>query len=161
MLSSNLTKAKYSCYNCAPQAAENLPEAIKNESPRGYRITRREAASEWSPQPAGLTGANTYTGATIVEGGTLTLAGASGQLTGTSAVTVEGGASLVLGDSNGVTNRINPSANLTLGGSYVDPTTPSLNGTLIVSKASSGNNNQTLNSRNAGAEKKRLHNGYQ
>jgi fibronectin-binding autotransporter adhesin len=65
-----------------------------------------------------LTANNTFTGATLINGGSLAVNGAAGQLSGTTAVTVTG-ATLNDGDStagNGIANRINSAATLTLGG---------------------------------------------
>jgi fibronectin-binding autotransporter adhesin len=60
-----------------------------------------------------LTGAGSYTGATIVSGGTLTAAASSGSaLGGTSAITVNSGGTLLLGASD----QINNSASMTLAG---------------------------------------------
>ncbi|MGB8852837.1 MAG: autotransporter-associated beta strand repeat-containing protein, partial [Pirellulales bacterium] len=68
-----------------------------------------------------FTGSSSFTGPTSVQAGVLTLAGTAGRIAGTSGVTVAGGGSLLNGDAtaannNGVTNRINPAAVLTLGG---------------------------------------------
>jgi autotransporter-associated beta strand protein len=60
-----------------------------------------------------LSGANTYTGTTTVDEGTLSL-GTSGSLTATTSVTVTNGATLLLGSS--APNRINANAALNLGG---------------------------------------------
>ncbi len=71
-----------------------------------------------------LTGANSYTGSTTVSGGTLSLAGTAGFLNATSAVVINGGGILQNGSStaasnNGLANRINSAATLTLaGGTY-------------------------------------------
>jgi len=65
-----------------------------------------------------LQGANTYTGATTIHGGTLTLSGASGTLANTSGVTVNSGSTLNLDFGTG-RNVINDSAGLTLGGGTV------------------------------------------
>lgn len=60
-----------------------------------------------------LSGANTFTGATIVNGGTLTLANGSGSALGsTTSITVNSGGTLLLGASN----QINNSATMTLAG---------------------------------------------
>ncbi len=66
-------------------------------------------------------GANTYSGATIISRGTLALGGTAGSLANTSAVTVNGVATLAVGDpavanNNGINDRINSAASLTLGG---------------------------------------------
>ena len=58
----------------------------------------------------------------VTRGSALSLLAANGQLSGTSGVTVQGGATLTDGDgtaasNNGVANRINSAATLTLGGS--------------------------------------------
>lgn len=68
-----------------------------------------------------LTTGNSYTGSTTVSGGTLSLAGTAGFLNGTTAVVVNGGGVLQSGSStpssnNGLTNRINSAATLTMGG---------------------------------------------
>ena len=64
-----------------------------------------------------LNGPNTYTGATNVYGGILSLNGAFGALANTTSVTVSG-AALNVGDNYfALNNRINPTASLTLGGS--------------------------------------------
>jgi fibronectin-binding autotransporter adhesin len=68
-----------------------------------------------------LTGSNTFTGSTLVNAGTLRIAGPTGRLGATTAVSVSGG-TLINGDAtaatnNGISNRINSSASLTLGGS--------------------------------------------
>lgn len=67
-----------------------------------------------------MTAANTYSGTTSILGGSLQLGGASGSLANTAAVNVASG-TFVAGDStaatnNGVTNRINSAATLSLGG---------------------------------------------
>jgi len=63
-----------------------------------------------------LTGSNTYTGATIVANGGLTVNGTAGSLANTSGLTVTG-ATLNLGDNtNGPAGSINPAASVTLGG---------------------------------------------
>jgi fibronectin-binding autotransporter adhesin len=60
-----------------------------------------------------LTGVNTYSGSTTVNGGTLTLAaGVPGALNSTSSVTVNSGGTLMLGGDN----QINDTAPITLGG---------------------------------------------
>ena len=69
---------------------------------------------------ATLQGANTFAGPTIVQSGLLNLNGAAGTLANTSAVSVVGGAIFNLGDAtagNGLANRINSAAPLTLGDS--------------------------------------------
>ncbi len=68
-----------------------------------------------------LTTASTYSGITTAAGGTFSVAGAGGMLTGTTAIIVNNGAVFQNGSSNtlnndGVSNRINPAATLTLGG---------------------------------------------
>ncbi|RBP39137.1 putative secreted protein with PEP-CTERM sorting signal [Roseimicrobium gellanilyticum] len=86
-----------------------------------------------------LSAANTYNGTTTVQQGALNLDGIAGSLAGTSAVTITGGASFRNGSAtaatnNGVTNRINSAATLTLGG-----------GTFTHAVAADGNShNQTL-----------------
>ena len=73
-----------------------------------------------------FTRANTYSGATIVAGGGLTLGGTLGALANTSAVRVTGASTLNDGDTattannNGINNRINSAAALILGGSAPD-----------------------------------------
>lgn len=68
-----------------------------------------------------LTTASTYSGVTTATGGTFSVAGAGGMLTSTTAIIVNNGAVFQNGSSNtpnndGVSNRINPAATLTLGG---------------------------------------------
>lgn len=68
-----------------------------------------------------LTGASTYSGMSTVSGGTLSVAGAGGRLTGTTGIIVNNGGFFQNGSStaannNGITNRINTAATLTLGG---------------------------------------------
>ncbi len=68
-----------------------------------------------------LSGADTYTGATTVSVGTVQVAGGAGSLSGTSGLTVNGNAVFIDGDStaatnNGINNRVNSAAPLTLGG---------------------------------------------
>jgi len=66
-----------------------------------------------------LTGSNIFSGTTTVSAGTLTLNGAAGQLAITTGLTVTGSATFNLGDAgaaNGLANRINTAATLTLGG---------------------------------------------
>ena len=70
-----------------------------------------------------LAGANTYSGLTTVNLGTLSLTG-SGTLANTSAVAVNYG-TLVVGDTTASTNKLNPAVGLTLGGIFTltKPTT--------------------------------------
>ena len=88
-------------------------------------------------------GANIYTGATVVNKGTLLLGGTAGALTATTAVTVNGGGTLTVGDTttaannNGVNNRINTAATLTLGGGAGG-------GTLTVAAPATGSVSQSL-----------------
>lgn len=68
-----------------------------------------------------LTTGNSYTGSTTVSGGTLSVSGTAGALNGTTAVVVNGGGILQNGSStaasnNGLANRINSAATLTMGG---------------------------------------------
>ena len=51
------------------------------------------------PGTLSLQAANTYTGATVVSGGTLRLSGASGALTGTAGVTLNQGGTLALSNT--------------------------------------------------------------
>lgn len=71
-----------------------------------------------------LSADNTYDGATIVNSGTLAvslLGSSQGKLSGTTSVVVSGGifqdGSSISGNNNGINDRINPLATLTLGGS--------------------------------------------
>jgi autotransporter-associated beta strand protein len=98
-----------------------------------------------------LSANNTYTGATTVSVGTLQVSGAAGALSGTTGLTVNGNAQLINGDSttannNGVNNRINSAATLTLGGTGGA-------GTFTMGVGTTGTNAQTLTSLavNAGA----------
>jgi len=64
-----------------------------------------------------LTGSNTFTGVTTLTAGTLAVNGALGALANTTALTVQGGGTFQLGDAtNGLANRLNTAATLTLGG---------------------------------------------
>ena len=68
-----------------------------------------------------LSATNTYVGPTTVTSGTLQIGGTAGMLAGAGNVTVGALATLVIGDStaannNGIVNRINPAAALSLGG---------------------------------------------
>lgn len=68
-----------------------------------------------------LTAPSTYSGSTTVSGGSLSLAGVAGGLSATSSIVVNGGGAFLSGsptaaNNNGITNRINPAATLTLGG---------------------------------------------
>lgn len=68
-----------------------------------------------------FTGSSAFTGATTISGGQARLSGASGRFMNTSGLTVNGNGGFILGDAtaatnNGVTNRINSAAGLTLGG---------------------------------------------
>ena len=64
-----------------------------------------------------LTNANTYSGATTVNGGTQNVNGVSGSILNTSGIAVSSGASLVIGDTaNALADRINDAATVTLGG---------------------------------------------
>lgn len=64
-----------------------------------------------------LTGNDTYSGSTTINGGVLNLSSATGNMTGTTSVNVSSGGTFNVGDTgNGVANRINTSATLTLGG---------------------------------------------
>ena len=67
-----------------------------------------------------VTAANTYSGITTASGGTLSVSGAAGTLVNTTAIIANNGGILQDGSSNGpnndgVSNRINPAATLTLG----------------------------------------------
>lgn len=71
-----------------------------------------------------LTSASTYTGATTVSGGTLSVSGTGGSLANTASLVIDNSGTLQIGSStpsnnNGVSNRINPAATLTLGGGTV------------------------------------------
>ncbi len=75
-----------------------------------------------------ISGATSYTGSTTVSGGTLSVTGSTGFLYGTTAVLVNGGGILQNGsptpsENNGLTNRINSAATLTLGGGTFIQTT--------------------------------------
>jgi autotransporter-associated beta strand protein len=64
-----------------------------------------------------LAASNTYTGATTVSGGTLTLSGAGGAVNATSGVTVKQGATLLVDNRGGANNaRISDAAGITLDG---------------------------------------------
>lgn len=71
-----------------------------------------------------LTALSTYSASTTVLGGSMSLAGTAGGLSATSSIAVNGGGAFISGsptpaNNNGVTNRINPAATLTLsGGSF-------------------------------------------
>jgi len=85
-----------------------------------------------------LTAANTYTGLTTVSGGTLSVAAAAGTLTNTSGIVVEGSGifqngSPTTANNNGISNRLNPAASLSLGG-----------GTYLQISAASGAHTQSL-----------------
>jgi len=87
-----------------------------------------------------MSAANTYSGTTNVLGGVFTLNGPAGALQSTAAVNVSGNATSNLGDStagNGLANRINTAANLTLGGTVGA-------GSLAVVRGSTVANSQTL-----------------
>lgn len=63
-----------------------------------------------------LTNANTYSGATTVNGGTMNVNGANGSILNTSGIAVSSGANLVIGDTaNALADRINNAATVTLG----------------------------------------------
>ena len=62
-----------------------------------------------------LLGANTYSGPTLVAGGTLSISGFNGSIANSSSITVTG-ATLNVGDVNGPAGRINPALTLNLGG---------------------------------------------
>jgi autotransporter-associated beta strand protein len=63
-----------------------------------------------------LTGANTHTGTTTVNQGTLNVSGVAGSIVGSSGVTVNAGAMLGLNNSDGIVNRIKDDATLALNG---------------------------------------------
>jgi fibronectin-binding autotransporter adhesin len=72
-----------------------------------------------------ITAVGTYSGTTTVSGGTFSVAGAGGGLAGTSGIIVNNGGIFQNGspstaNNNGVTNRINTAATLTLGGGTFD-----------------------------------------
>lgn len=81
-----------------------------------------------------------YTGITTIREGTLAVTGTAGKLSGTSSVIVSGGGTLHVGSgtatsslNNGIVNRINPSASLTLGGADAS------GGNVILAAAATGN----------------------
>lgn len=89
-----------------------------------------------------LLASNTYTGATIVKGGSLLVTGTDGRLMGTSGVFVSGGTfqigSPTATSNNGVVDRVNTAASITLGGSEGT-------GALVLAAAAAGNaHSQTL-----------------
>jgi len=108
---------------------------------QGYGITKFGNGS------LTLTGSSSYGGATAFNGGTLTVNGAAGKLANTSAVTISGGAVFNLGDAtagNGLANRINPAALLTLGGTSGAGQTASNNATFTLVNGSTVPNSQSL-----------------
>ncbi|WP_050023984.1 autotransporter-associated beta strand repeat-containing protein [Verrucomicrobium sp. BvORR034] len=90
-----------------------------------------------------LSANNTYTGNTVVKGGTLTLTGTAGRLSATSGLQISGGGTLQIGSgtaasNNGVTDRVNNTVVATLGGADGG-------GRLILAAAAAGNSHaQTL-----------------
>lgn len=87
-----------------------------------------------------LTNANTYSGVTTVSGGTLSTAGAAGALTATSGIVIQSSGTFQNGspttsNNNGVANRINTAATLTMGG-----------GTFTQVSAAAGSHTQQLES---------------
>ncbi len=84
-----------------------------------------------------MTGSNTYTGATVIDGGSWFTRSAGFFLSGTGSLRVQGGATFRNGDdqtaqNGGMTDRINPNARLTLGG------TASSGGTFTMGLAANG-----------------------
>jgi autotransporter-associated beta strand protein len=65
-----------------------------------------------------LTGNHTFTGQTVVNGGTLGL-GAGGQLSGTSQITINAGGTLLFSGAGGSNNRVNDGASVVLAGGTV------------------------------------------
>jgi len=90
-----------------------------------------------------LSGSSTYSGPTVVNAGTLQIAGLNGFLAGTGTVTVTGNASLIAGDTatpannNNIVNRINANASLILGGATGA-------GTLVAPFGATGTTSQTF-----------------
>lgn len=87
-----------------------------------------------------LSGVNTFAGAATVNQGTLVLNGAVGTLSAISGLTLTGGSTFYLGDTtagNGLVNRVNTAATLTLGGA-------SGGGTLSVVRGSTTANSQSF-----------------
>ncbi|WP_395737791.1 autotransporter-associated beta strand repeat-containing protein [Prosthecobacter sp.] len=86
----------------------------------GYSLTKAGGAVLNTLGVLNLNGASTYSGATIVMGGVLNLIQSGSTLTNTSGVVVTAGTlNLGVTSGTGVANRINPAANLALGGSGI------------------------------------------
>jgi autotransporter-associated beta strand protein len=82
-----------------------------------------------------LSGTDSYTGTTTISTGAISVNGTGGALTATTAVTVDGGGVFNIGDqTNGVANRINTAATLTLGDSTGG-------GSLVLFRGNAGNAN--------------------
>ena len=97
-----------------------------------------------------FSGSNSFTGATTVNAGSVRLSGTGGRFASTGSVMVTGNGTLIDGDAtaatnNGISNRINSSATLALGGS-------SGGGTFTLAAAAASNtHSQTLASLTVGA----------
>lgn len=92
-----------------------------------------------------LTADNSFSGTTSVTGGSLAVNGADGRLSSTTALSVVGGASLVVGstntgNNNGVNDRINAAATLSLGNAVSGGTFS------LLTPASGSSHTQTLES---------------
>ena len=87
---------------------------VANQDTATGRLTAvtKQGTGTWT-----LSGANTYTGATVLNAGTLAV---SGSISGTTNVAVNTGGTLLLSGAGGANNKLNTSATATFGGGKLD-----------------------------------------